>query len=584
MKNDIKIMPIGGVRENGKNMYAVDINGGIYILDCGLRYPENELLGIDVVIPDFSYLKENQDRIVGVFLTHGHADAIGAISYFLSEFDVPVFGSEMTIELAKLNVADSEQLKSFDDFHVVSVRSEIDFDDVKVTFFKTTHSIPGSMGIALHTSDGSIVYTGDFKFDQTATPMYQTDYAALTRLGEEGVLALLSDSGNAENPAPSASEKKIGEYITETFHYHDSRIVVASVASNILRMQQVFNAAAPTGRRVYLTGHDLERIVKTAMRLNTLKLPEDDLLIDSVKDLDKMPPDKVVIIQTGKMGEPIKAIQRMANKEQGDINIEPNDLVFITTTPSTAMETTVAKTRDMVYRADGEVEMISDQMNSSGDASQADLQLLLNLLHPKYLIPVQGEYRLLESHAKLAKEIGYTDDQVVIPNKGDIVSLGDDNMWISGSASLSDTMIDGIGIGDIGNIVLRDRKVLSEDGIFVAVVTIDRKKKRIVSHPKLTSRGFVYVKANKDLMKEAAGIIEKTVTNNLDHKEFDWSNLKQDVRESLSDYLYKQTKRRPVILPVIMEVNQHHRRSNKHHSKNSAKDSKSTEKASKSAN
>jgi ribonuclease J len=238
----------------------------------------------------------------------------------------------------------------------------------------------------------------------------------------------------------------------------------------------------------------------------------------------------------------------------------------------------------MVYRADGEVEMISDQMNSSGDASQADLQLLLNLLHPKYLIPVQGEYRLLESHAKLAKEIGYTDDQVVIPNKGDIVSLGDDNMWISGSASLSDTMIDGIGIGDIGNIVLRDRKVLSEDGIFVAVVTIDRKKKRIVSHPKLTSRGFVYVKANKDLMKEAAGIIEKTVTNNLDHKEFDWSNLKQDVRESLSDYLYKQTKRRPVILPVIMEVNQHHRRSNKHHSKNSAKESKSTEKASKSAN
>jgi ribonuclease J len=571
MKSEIKIMPIGGVRENGKDMYAVDINGGIYILDCGLRYPENELLGIDVVIPDFSYLEKNKDRIVGVFLTHGHADSIGAISYFLSEFDVPVFGSEMTIELAKLNVADSEQLKGFDDFHVVSDHSEIDFEDVNVTFFKTTHSIPGSLGIAIHTSEGVIVYTGDFKFDQTAAPMYQTNYSALTQLGDEGVLALLSDSGNAENPKPSASEKQIGEYIYDTFNYQDSRIIVASVASNILRMQQVFNAAAMCGRRVYLTGHDLERIVKTAMRLKTLTLPEPDLLIDSIDELNKLAPDKVVIIQTGKMGEPIKALQRMANKEQSDINIEPKDLVFITTTPSTAMETTVAKTRDMVYRADGEVKMISDEMNSSGDASQSDLQLLMNLLHPKYLIPVQGEYRLLEAHAQLAKQIGYTDKQIFIPNKGDVISLNKDEMWISGGEDLADTMIDGIGIGDIGNIVLRDRKVLSEDGIFVAVVTIDRKKKKIVSQPKLTSRGFVYVKANKDLMKEAAGIIEKTVTNNLEHKEFDWSNLKQDVRDDLSDYLYKQTKRRPVILPVIMEVNQHHKRSKKKQKHNEKK-------------
>lgn len=571
MKSEIKIMPIGGVRENGKDMYAVDINGGIYILDCGLRYPENELLGIDVVIPDFSYLEKNKDRIVGVFLTHGHADSIGAISYFLSAFDVPVFGSEMTIELAKLNVADSEELKSFDDFHIVSDHSEIDFDDVKVTFFKTTHSIPGSLGIAIHTSEGAIVYTGDFKFDQTAAPLYQTNYSALTQLGDEGILALLSDSGNAENPKPSASEKQIAEYIYDTFNYQDSRIIVASVASNILRMQQVFNAAAKCGRRVYLTGHDLERIVRTAMRLKTLTLPEDDLLIDSIDELNKMAPDKVVIIQTGKMGEPIKALQRMANKEQSDINIEPKDLVFITTTPSTAMETTVAKTRDMVYRADGEVKMISDQMNSSGDASQTDLQLLINLLHPKYIIPVQGEYRLLEANAQLAKQIGYTDKQIYIPNKGDKISVNKDEMWVGGSEDLADTMIDGIGIGDIGNIVLRDRKVLSEDGIFVAVVTIDRKKKRIVAEPKLTSRGFVYVKANKDLMKEAAGIIEKTVTNNLEHKEFDWSNLKQDVRDDLSDYLYKQTKRRPVILPVIMEVNQHHKRSKKKQKNNEKK-------------
>ncbi|WP_172187136.1 ribonuclease J [Lentilactobacillus kribbianus] len=563
MKDEIKLITLGGVRENGMNMYAADINGSIYILDCGLKYPENELLGIDVVIPDFAYLKENKDRIVGVFLTHGHADAIGALPYFLSEFNVPVFGSEMTIELAKISVADSSEVADYDDFHEISDQSEIDFDDVSVTFFKTTHLIPGSMGIAIHTADGAIVYTGDFKFDQTALPAYQTDYSALTKLGDEGVLVLLSDSSNAENTAPSVTEKTIGEYIYDTFKYHHSRIIVASVASNIARMQEVFDAAAKTDRKVFLAGHDLEKIVRTSIRLGALTLPAEDLLIESKQELKKMDHDKIVIVQTGKMGEPIKALQRMANKEQADINIEENDLVFITTTPSTAMETNVAKTRDIIYRVGAEVRMIADEMNSSGDASQSDLQLLMNLLKPKYLIPVQGEYRLLDAHANLAYQVGLTTEQVYIPAKGDIISINDDNMNVSGSAPASDTMIDGIGVGDIGNIVLRDRKVLSEDGIFVAVITIDRKKKKIIAKPKLTSRGFVYVKANKDLMMEASDIIEKAVTDNLNNKEFDWGDLKQDVRDSLSDYLYEQTKRRPVILPVIMEVNQHHKRSPK---------------------
>ncbi len=382
MKDEIKLITLGGVRENGMNMYAADINGSIYILDCGLKYPENELLGIDVVIPDFTYLRENKDRIVGVFLTHGHADAIGALPYFLSEFNVPVFGSEMTIELAKISVADSSEVADYDDFHEISDQSEIDFDDVSVTFFKTTHLIPGSMGIAIHTADGAIVYTGDFKFDQTALPAYQTDYSALTKLGDEGVLVLLSDSSNAENTAPSVTEKTIGEYIYDTFKYHHSRIIVASVASNIARMQEVFDAAAKTDRKVFLAGHDLEKIVRTSIRLGALTLPDEDLLIESKQELKKMDHDKIVIVQTGKMGEPIKALQRMANKEQADINIEENDLVFITTTPSTAMETNVAKTRDIIYRVGAEVRMIADEMNSSGDASQSDLQLLMNLLKP----------------------------------------------------------------------------------------------------------------------------------------------------------------------------------------------------------
>jgi len=559
MSARIKIIPFGGVRENGKNMYAVDVNGGIYILDCGLKYPENELLGIDVVIPDWAYLRENKDRIVAVFLTHGHADAIGALPYFLSEFDVPVFGSEMTIALAKIGVAAEPKVKDYDDFHIIDEKTEIDFGDVVVSFFSTTHSIPESLGIDLKTDEGQIIYTGDFKFDQTAKPGYQTDYARLGAIGQAGVLAVLSDSANAENPAMNASEQTIAEDIEETFHYRDGRVVVACVASNILRIQQVFDAAAKTGRKVCLTGQDLEKIVNTAMKLGKLVF-DDDLLVTTAQ-LDSLSPAETIILQTGKMGEPIKAIQRMANKQEKDLNIQEGDLVYITTTPSHAMDTTVAQTRDMIYRAGGEVKAISDDLNSSGHAYKRDLQLMLNLLKPQYLVPIQGEYRLLNAHAEAAQELGMPADHIFILAKGDVLTYDKGNMGVGEGIDVSDTMIDGIGVGDIGNIVLRDRKVLADDGIFIAVVTIDRKKKQIVADPKITSRGFVYVKANKDLMQESAQIIRKAVQNNLDNKEFDWGHLKQDVREHLSHYLFEQTHRRPVILPVIMEVNQHHRRS-----------------------
>lgn len=560
----VKIMPLGGVRENGKNMYIVDVNNSIYVLDCGLKYPENELLGIDIVIPDYNYLRENQDRIVGVFLTHGHADAIGALPYFLKEFQVPVFGSEMTIELAKLNCQSDPNVKDFDDFHVVDGRTEIDFGDVTVSFFKTTHSIPESMGIVIGTDAGSIVYTGDFKFDQTAAPGYQTDYARLAEIGKSGVLALLSDSANAENPNETASERDIADDVLETFNYHSGRIVVASVGSNILRLQQVFDAAAKTGRKVFLTGRDIEKIVDTAMRLNKLVLPEEDLLVTQ-EQLEHLAPEQIIIVQTGRMGEPIKALQRMANKQEKGLNIEPGDLVFITTTPSHAMETTVAKTRDMIYRAGAEVKAISDELNSSGHASKNDLQLMINLLHPKYLIPIQGEYRLLSAHKKAAEEVGLPADHIFLTAKGDQLVYDGHEMVLSGSVEVGNTMIDGIGVGDIGNIVLRDRKVLSEDGIFVAVITIDHKKKQIIGEPKITSRGFVYVKANKNLMHESAEIIKNTVQSNLDNKEFDWTHLKQDVREKLNHYLFDQTRRHPVILPVIMEVDpRRHKPKSKH--------------------
>lgn len=558
MDNNIKIIPFGGVRENGKNMYAVEIEDQIFILDTGLKYPENELMGIDVVIPDWEYLREHKDKIVGVFLTHGHADSIGALPYFLMDFNVPVFGSEMTIALAKLAVKSHKEVKKFKDFHVVDASTAIDFNDVTVSFFQTTHTIPETLGIVLETKAGNIVYTGDFKFDQTAKKGYQTDLARLAEIGSQGVLALLSDSAGAGITGASAREQDIGEYIKETFKYQNGRIIVASVASNIMRVQQIINAAIAVDRKIVLSGEDIEQIIDTAMDLGKLDLP-DDLFI-SRKEAEKLEPNQVVILETGKMGEPIKSLQQIANGDNPNLQLTGIDLVFVTTTPSYAQETEVQKTKDMIYRTGAEVKFISDDLNPSGHANQNDEQLMLNFMKPKFFIPIQGEYRLLDRHAELAEEVGIPKENIFIVNKGDVLTYKNGKFHVGEHIDVSNTMIDGTGVGDIGNIVLRDRRVLSEDGIFVVVATIDRKKKKIVARPQITSRGFVFVKTNRQLMQQSADLVEKIVQENLDQKEFDWSHLKQDVRDKLNRFLFDQTKRHPVILPVIMEINQHAKR------------------------
>ena len=569
MSNSIKIIPFGGVRENGKNMYAVEVGKQIFILDCGLKYPENELMGIDVVIPDWEYLREHKDQVVGVFLTHGHADSIGALPYFLMDFNVPVFGSEMTIALAKLAVKGHKEVKKFNDFHVVDAATTIDFNDVTASFFQTTHTIPETLGVVIETSDGNIVYTGDFKFDQTATQGYQTDLARLAEIGSQGVLALLSDSAGAGITGILAREKDIGEYIKETFKYQNGRIIVASVASNIMRVQQIINAAVAVDRKLVLSGKDIEQIINTAMSLGKLKLPKG--LLISMKEADKLEPNQVIILETGKMGEPIKSLQQIASGANPKLHLTDTDLVFVTTTPSYAQETEVQKTKDMIYRTGAEVKFISDDLNPSGHANQNDEQLMLNFMKPQYFIPIQGEYRLLDRHAQLAEEVGIPADHIFIASKGDVLTYKNGEFHVGDHIDVSNTMIDGTGIGDIGNIVLRDRRVLSEDGIFVVVATIDRKKKKIVARPQITSRGFVFVKTNRQLMKQSADLVEKVVQENLDQKEFDWSHLKQDVREKLNRFLFDQTKRHPVILPVIMEINQHAKRKNKGNNNGEAK-------------
>jgi ribonuclease J len=569
MTTTLSIMPFGGVRENGKNMYAVTVGEDIFILDAGLKYPESDLLGVDVVIPDFAYLVENADKIAGVFLTHGHADAIGALPYLLAEVQVPVFGSELTIELAKLAVEAEPEVKNFDDYHVVRGNSEVAFGDVTVSFFETTHTIPESLGIVIETPQGQVVYTGDFKFDTTALPYYRTDLLRLAEIGQKGVIALLADAAGSANIGETAHESEIAAYILDGFRHHQGRIIVGAVASNIQRIQQIIDAAYKVGRKLVLSGNDLEKIVRTALRLKKLDLPEpENELFVSMKNIDKLVPEETVILETGKMGEPIRHLQRMALGEDRNVKIGEGDLVFITTTPSTAMEGYVARTRDMIFRAGADVKQISSDMKSSGHASKNDFQLMLNLLKPKHVIPIQGEYRVLNAAYNAAREVGYTDENTWLLAKGDNLRYDGEAMFLGGSIQVGSTMIDGSGVGDIGSIVLNDRRILSEDGVFIAVVTIDRKKKKIISKPKIDSRGFVYVKTSRDLMRDAADLVETTVQDGIKNaKEFDWGNLKSSVRDALGKFLFEQTRRKPVILPVIMEANQNGRRRKKGPSK-----------------
>lgn len=560
---DLNILPLGGVRENGKNMYAVSVNDEIFILDTGLKYPDTEQLGIDVVIPDFEYLIKNQDKIAGIFLSHGHSDAIGALPYLLQQIQAPVFGSELTIALAKIAINEEKAIDQFDDFHVVNEKTEIDFGDVKLSFFNTTHTIPEALGIVMTVDEGQVVYTGHFKFDQTVEAAYQTNYQRLAEIGQKPVLALLADSeGTEESVKAPASERQIHAYIQETFEEaKGKRIVVAAVASNIQRVQQVIDATAKTKRRLVLTGHDADKIVKTALDLGFLKLPEDNKkLFASVKELDQLPDAQTVVLETGKLGEPVKALHKMAKGEDPVVNIGANDLVFITTNPAFAVESYVAQTRNMLFKKGANVKQISSDLRSSGHASKEDLQLLLNILKPEVLLPVSAEFRVMVTAKQAAEEVGMATERIIMAKRGDQIAYNGETFEKVGAVSVEETMIDGDSLKDIGNVVLRDRRILSEDGVFVTVVTIDRKKRKVVSKPKMTSRGFVYVKANRDLMKESGKITIDAIEEYLKNaKAFDWNELKNGVREKLSRFLFNETRRRPMVMPVVMEVNQNRR-------------------------
>ncbi|HFR4575912.1 TPA: ribonuclease J [Streptococcus suis] len=551
--SSIKIMALGGVRENGKNLYIAEVNEHIFVLDAGAKYPENEQLGVDVVVPNFDYLEENKQRVAGVFLSHGHADAIGALPYLLEKVKVPVFGSHLTVELAKLIVKNNNSTKKFNDFHVIDADTEIDFGDAVVSFFQTTHSIPESLGVVIKTDQGNIVYTGDFKFDQAADKLYQTDFGRLAEIGNEGVLALLSDSANADSKVQVASMKEVANEIYNTISDWDGRIIVAAVASNITRIQQIFDAADKTGRRVVLTGHDVENIVRTAISLKKLKLVSERLLVKP-KDMSKYEDHELIILETGRMGEPLNGLRKMSIGRHRYVEIKDGDLVYIVTTPSISKEAVVARVENMIYKAGGTVKSVTKNLHVSGHGNARDLQLMLNIMKPKYLFPIQGEYRQLNAHAKAALEIGMYPENIIIVKRGDVMAYEDGEFVHSGAVPAGDIMIDGNAMGDVGNVVLRDRKILSEDGIFIVALTVNRREKRIISKARVNTRGFVYVKKSKDILREASDLVNASVENYFTKDSFDWSELKATVRDDLAKFLFDQTKRRPAILPVIMEV------------------------------
>lgn len=550
-KNElIRIIPLGGVGEIGKAMYVVEIDEELFVVDSGLMFPEDEMLGIDIVIPDITYLEENKDRVKGIFLTHGHEDAIGSIAYVLQKVKAPVYGSKLTIALAKEHLKElpaPHQVKFFE----VTNRSRMNFNSTYVTFFHTTHSIPDSLGVVFHTSEGAIVHTGEFKFDQSATGKFKPDLAKMAQLGEEGVFILLSESSEAERPGYTTSEIVIEEQLSKTFHSAPGRILVAVYASNFIRIQQVITQAQKSFRKVVIVGKPLEKAVDLGVQLGYLTA-EDDTIIP-ISEMQKYQDDEIIIIATGNKGEPLDALEKIVRKHHRDIKIKQDDTVLITFTPSPSMEVQMANTMNSIAKAGAEILTSSKNVHVSGHGSQEDLKLMLNLMQPKYFIPVQGEYRMLIAHSKLAQQLGMQKSQIFIADKGDIVEYKNGKMRMSGRVQAGNVLIDGIGVGDVGNIVLRDRKLLSQDGIFIVVVTLNRAQKKIASGPEILSRGFVYVRESEELMVEASEIAKTVIEKYVGKDTFEWTNIKQEIRDTLNTYLFQKTKRRPMIIPIIME-------------------------------
>jgi len=547
----IKFITLGGIGEIGKNMYLVEVDKDIFIIDAGLMFPEEEMLGIDMVIPDMTYVRENKERVKAIFLTHGHEDHIGALSYVLSQVDVPVYGTKLTLALANAKLREQEY-NGAANFIEVDSDTIVELDTVQASFFRTNHSIPDSVGVCIHTSEGIIVYTGDFKFDQGATKLYKADVGKMASIGDQGVLCLLSDSTEAEAPGYTTSETIVEREMSNAFYNAPGRIIAACFASDINRIQHIFNSASENGRKVAVVGKSLERIYHIALDLGYLEVDED--LIIPVSEIKSYQDREIVVLMTGSQGEPIEALQKMAKQTHKLLNIQQGDTVLIAASPLRGSEVFLFKTIDMLFRAGANVISGKRTVHVSSHGSQEELKFMINLMKPKFFIPVHGEYRMLKAHRKVALECGLKDQQIVIPDRGDVVEWKEGGIGITGKVPSGNVLIDGIGVGDVGNIVLRDRKLLSQDGILIVVVTLTKQEKKIAAGPEIISRGFVYVRESEKLMDDSTKLVRDIVERNTAKSTFEWSSLKQEIREELNRSLFEKTKRRPMILPIIMEI------------------------------
>ena len=547
----LNIIPLGGLGEIGKNMTVFRYGDDIILIDAGLMFPEDDMLGIDLVIPDITYLIENQDKLKGIFLTHGHEDHIGALPFILKQLDVPVYGTALTLGILEGRL--EEAGVSTANLNVVKSGDRVRAGVFKLEFMRVNHSIPDAIGMAIHTPVGLIIHTGDFKIDQTPVDGQVMELNRFAEYGDRGVLLMMADSTNAERPGYTQSEKFVGETFDNEFRYAKHRIIVATFSSNVHRIQQICDTAVRYGRKVAVMGRSMVNVVNISLKLDYLKVPE-GLLID-IDEMRNYTNDKMVVICTGSQGEPMSALTRMSMGENRKVQIVPGDTVIISAAPIPGNEKMVSNTINHLYMLGAEV--VYEKANGvhvSGHASQEELKIMHNLIRPKFFMPVHGEYRHLVKHARLAESLGMDRKNIMIADNGAIVELTREKICMNGKITAGNVLIDGLGVGDVGNIVLRDRRQLSQDGIMIVVVGVDGAAGQIVSGPDIVSRGFVYVREAEDLMGEAKDKVQAALDKCEETNNTEWSALKTAIRDSLGRFLYEKTRRRPMIIPIIMEV------------------------------
>ena len=548
----LQIIPLGGLGEIGKNMTVVRYGDDIIVIDAGLMFPEEEMLGIDLVIPDITYLLENKDKIKAIVLTHGHEDHIGALPYVLRQIpNIPVYGTRLTLGILegrlKENGVDSSNL------HPVYHGDIISAGCFTVGFIRVNHSIADACGLSIKTPMGMIVHTGDFKFDYTPVDGKMTDFRAFSDLGNRGVLVLLADSTNAEREGHTPSERTVGIAFEKAFRKAKNRIIIATFSSNVHRIQQVVDTAIKYNRKVAILGRSMINVVNISIKLGYLNMPE-DMLID-IDEINNYPMNQVVIITTGSQGEPMSALTRMSTANHRKVGIVPGDTIIISATPIPGNEKLVSRTIDNLLKQGADVIYGRDEgIHVSGHASREELKLMHNLVRPKFFIPVHGEYHHIVKHAKLAESIGMPKENIFIMHSGDVMELNDESAEITGKVHTGAILVDGLGVGDVGNIVLRDRQHLAEDGIMIVVLTLEKYSNQLLAGPDIVSRGFVYVRESEDLMGQAKSVVEDAIDSCLDRRISDWGKMKGVIKDSLGDFLWKRTKRKPMILPIIMEA------------------------------